>query len=187
MYKHFPLCRVVPSDTCCSLGHASQRPSYRHRLDILFVDFLIHPSGPASTCSPSTHLYTDFLCLLADPLGFEDPPPGIRVAARTRSWSDIIAVSAVSYAVCALLFPPEHLLRPKLLPWTVWMTCVPLSSWILLLRRPGCCLTCTFPVLAPRWLACLVLRTWSVITRFPLLVYTSCSPGVFVIKLRPPP
>jgi hypothetical protein len=34
------------------------------------------------------HLYTDILCLLADPLDFEDPPLGIPVAARTRRWMD---------------------------------------------------------------------------------------------------
>jgi hypothetical protein len=39
---------------------------------------------------PCTHLYTNFLCLLADPLGFEDPPPGLPVAAQTGSVSPCI-------------------------------------------------------------------------------------------------
>jgi hypothetical protein len=43
---------------------------------------------------PSTHLYAGFLYLLADPLGFEDPPLGILVATWTRLWLDIFAVTA---------------------------------------------------------------------------------------------
>jgi hypothetical protein len=43
---------------------------------------LIQPSGLASSCAPSSQLCTDFLCLLAVPLGFEDLPPDISVDAR---------------------------------------------------------------------------------------------------------
>jgi hypothetical protein len=38
--------------------------------------------------------YKDFLCLLADPLGFEDPLPDIPGDARTRCWLDVIAATA---------------------------------------------------------------------------------------------
>jgi hypothetical protein len=37
---------------------------------------------------------TDFVCLLADPLGFEDPPPGLPVPERTRRWMDTLAATA---------------------------------------------------------------------------------------------
>jgi hypothetical protein len=47
----------------------------------------------------SSFFYT-FLCLLADPLGFEDPPLGASVAAWTCCWLDIIAVSA-RFLLCA--------------------------------------------------------------------------------------
>jgi hypothetical protein len=59
---------------------------------------------------PSGPLYTDFLCLLADPLGFEDPPPGFPVAEQTHRW---LAMQSrpVSYVVCVLL---SHL-RPLLI------------------------------------------------------------------------
>jgi hypothetical protein len=39
-------------------------------------------------------LYNDILCLLTDPLGFEDPPPGVPVEAWTRRWMDIISAMA---------------------------------------------------------------------------------------------
>jgi hypothetical protein len=38
------------------------------------------PSGLASSCAHAFNIYTDSLCLLADPLAFEAPPPGILVA-----------------------------------------------------------------------------------------------------------
>jgi hypothetical protein len=38
--------------------------------------------------------YKDFLCLLADPLGFEGPLPDIPGDARTRCWLDVIAATA---------------------------------------------------------------------------------------------
>jgi hypothetical protein len=53
----------------------SDWPRYHFRLGILFVGLNIHPSAPASSCTPSTPFYTDLLCLLANPLGFEGPPP----------------------------------------------------------------------------------------------------------------
>jgi hypothetical protein len=68
----------------------SDWPRYRHYHNYLLANLRIHPSSSGS----STHLFTVFLCLLADPLGFEDLPPGIPVAARNRCWLDIIAVTA---------------------------------------------------------------------------------------------
>jgi hypothetical protein len=60
-------------------------------------------------------LITDFLCLLADPLGFEDPSLGIPVTAWTRYLSNILAVAArflrcVRPALSPLTPPrsPEH-------------------------------------------------------------------------------
>jgi hypothetical protein len=59
-----------------------------------FADLNIHPSPPASSCTPSAPLYTDFLFLLADCLGFEDPPPGFPVAERTRRRLEMFASTA---------------------------------------------------------------------------------------------
>jgi hypothetical protein len=61
---------------------------------MLFADPKVHPSAPASSCTPSTPLYTDFLFLLTAPLGLENPPPGVPVADRTRRWLDMIAATA---------------------------------------------------------------------------------------------
>jgi hypothetical protein len=58
--------------------------SCRLCLAVLFADLQIHPSSLAISCAPSTHLCTDTLCLLADSLGLEDPPPCMSVTARTR-------------------------------------------------------------------------------------------------------
>jgi hypothetical protein len=80
---------------------------YHHCLDVLFADLWINPSSLASSCAPSTHLYPDFLRLLADPLGFEHPPLGIPVATRNRSWLDIIAAtSCFLHYVCPTPSPP---------------------------------------------------------------------------------
>jgi hypothetical protein len=48
----------------------------------------------ASSCAPYAKLYTEILCLLADPLGFDDPLLDIQVAARTRCWLDVNAATA---------------------------------------------------------------------------------------------
>jgi hypothetical protein len=48
----------------------------------------------------------DFLCLLPDPLGFEDPPPGFPVAEQTRRWSDMLAATACFLrSMCRSLSP----------------------------------------------------------------------------------
>jgi hypothetical protein len=69
-------------------------PHYHCRLSILFADLNIHTSAPASSCTPSTPLYTAFLCLLADPLGFGDPPPYFPVAEQTHRWLDVLVATA---------------------------------------------------------------------------------------------
>jgi hypothetical protein len=61
-------------------------PHYPCRLGILFADLNIRPSAPATSCTPSASVYTYFLSLLADPLGFEDPPLVFPVAEQTRRW-----------------------------------------------------------------------------------------------------
>jgi hypothetical protein len=44
--------------------------------------------------------------MLANPLGFEDPLPGIPVHAQTRCWLDIIAASArFLHSVCPTHYP----------------------------------------------------------------------------------
>jgi hypothetical protein len=72
----------------------SDWPHYHCCLGILFADLNIHPLAPASSCAPSAPLYTDFLCLLADPLGFEDPPSGFPVAEQTHRLLAMLAVKA---------------------------------------------------------------------------------------------
>jgi hypothetical protein len=70
-------------------------PQYHCRHDIPFTDLNTPPPlAPASSCTPSTPLYTDFLCLLADPLEFEDPPSRFPVTERTHRWLAMIAVVA---------------------------------------------------------------------------------------------
>jgi hypothetical protein len=129
----------------------SDWPRYHLHIDILFADGRIHPSALASSCVPSSHLSAYSFCLLADPLGFEDPPSGIPGPKRTCCWLDIIAVTEcfrrcvcpTLYLLCALRrpgstlthVPPLHL-RTQLLPWTVWIArgpLSPLSSWVLTL------------------------------------------------------
>jgi hypothetical protein len=83
---------------------------YRRRIDILFTDLRIHPSGLASSSAPSSHLYIEFLCLLADPLGFEDLPPGVSIEARTGCWLDILAVMACFF--CCVCPTPSPLTPP---------------------------------------------------------------------------
>jgi hypothetical protein len=83
---------------------------YRYHccLDILFN----HTSGPASSCVPSPQPFTDFLCSLADPYGFEDPPPGIPVEARTHCWLDFLATARFLCGVS----PTPSPMTPPLLP-----------------------------------------------------------------------
>jgi hypothetical protein len=123
--------------------------SYHLRLAVLFADLQIHPSSLAISCAPSTHLCTDTLCLLADSLGLEDPPPGKSVTARTRR-----------HLFDPLLMPvPPLVLRTPLLPWTIRIAHLPLSKRVLPLRSPGYCLSLAFPVVVCRSLVCPVLRT----------------------------
>jgi hypothetical protein len=93
-----PACCWAPTVShLCSdmLLLASDWSCYHHRLDILFTDadVRIHPSGSLSSRAEPL-ISTDFLCLLADPLGFEDPSLGIPVTAWTRYLSNILAVAA---------------------------------------------------------------------------------------------
>jgi hypothetical protein len=43
---------------------------------------------------PPAPPYTDFVCLLADPLGFADPPSGFPVVERTHRWLLMLVVTA---------------------------------------------------------------------------------------------
>jgi hypothetical protein len=69
-------------------------PRYHRCLGVLLTDLRMHTSGRASSCAPSSQLYTDFLCLLANLLGFEVLPPDTPVDTQTRCWLDIIAATA---------------------------------------------------------------------------------------------
>jgi hypothetical protein len=65
------------------------------------------------SCAPSTHLLTNFLCLLADPLGVECPPLDIPVAARICCLLDIMAATThFLHCVCPTPFPPPPPLPP---------------------------------------------------------------------------
>jgi hypothetical protein len=64
-------------------------------------------SGFCSTLS--SPLCADSLCLLTDPLDFEDPPPGVHAAVRTRCWTEM-----VSTKVCFLRSASSDLSLPKL-------------------------------------------------------------------------
>jgi hypothetical protein len=134
-----------------------------------------------------------FLCLRADPLGFEDPPPGIPVAAWTLCCLDVIAATA-HFLRCA--YPPRSRHPAHACSTPSFVDCIaamgslanislsPLLSWILLLQPPGCCLSPTFPVVVPRCLVCLALGTRSVMTRFPFLVYMPCPSRDLLLMLR---
>jgi hypothetical protein len=125
-------------------------PCYHRRLDVLFTNSRIHPSASASSCAPSSHLYTDLFCLLVELLAFEDLPLGIPVATENCCWLDIAAVMArfircVPYSLpqhlpAPLLAPfPPPLLQTLLLPRPVWIDHLPLpplSFWVLLLKTP---------------------------------------------------
>jgi hypothetical protein len=67
---------------------------YRRRLDSLLINLGIHPQAQGPCCAPTTLLYTDLLCLLADPPGFEDPPPCVPISVRTQCWRTMIACTA---------------------------------------------------------------------------------------------
>jgi hypothetical protein len=98
----------------------------------------------------------------------------------------------VSYAACAFtLTPPQPLLTPvpllvlrtQLLPWTVWIACMPLpplSSWIFSLRHPAGCLSTPVPDADP------VRSVWSVVTRSPFLVCMSCPHSDLLLPLQLP-
>jgi hypothetical protein len=76
-------------------------------------DFVDPPLRSGLFLSASSHLYTDFLCLLGDPVRIEDLPPGVPVYAWTPCWMDIIA--AMASFICGMPLPPfpqTPLLRP---------------------------------------------------------------------------
>jgi hypothetical protein len=86
-------------------------PHHHCRLGILFAGLIIPPSAPASSCMPFLPLNTNFSCLLADPLGFEDPPTGVPVAEQTHRWLAMLAVTACFLrSMCPALSPatPPH-------------------------------------------------------------------------------
>jgi hypothetical protein len=155
----------------------SDWPHYHCRLGILFADINIHPSAPACSCTLFTPLYTDFLCLHADPLEVENPPPGFLAAEQKHRWLDPLATMAcflrikcpaLSHATPApacsapctastaitldsMYGPPASI--------TSVLVCSPVVS-------PGRFLGPTFPV--SRCLACLVLPARSAIKTFLL-------------------
>jgi hypothetical protein len=98
-----PFCFPLLSDMLLLI---SDWPCYHRRLYLLFADFWTHPSESAPSCVPSTHRYTAFLCLLADPLGFEEPHLCIPVTARVHCWLDIVAVTARFLRCVCPTFPP---------------------------------------------------------------------------------
>jgi hypothetical protein len=81
----------------------SDWPHHHCRLGILFADLNIHPSAPACSCTPSAPLYTNSLCLHADPLGVENLPPGFLAAERKHRWLDPLATTACFLRSSALL------------------------------------------------------------------------------------
>jgi hypothetical protein len=83
-------------------------PHYPCPLGILFDGCNINPSAPAFSCTPVASLHTDFLRLLADPLGFKDPPVGLSVAEHFHRWLDMLAAPACF--LCSM--------RPALSPMT---------------------------------------------------------------------
>jgi hypothetical protein len=72
----------------------SDRPHYHCRLGILLAGLNIHPSAPASSCTPSAPHDTDLLRLFSVPLGYEDPPPVFAGAEGTRCWLGMLAATA---------------------------------------------------------------------------------------------
>jgi hypothetical protein len=96
---------------CSILSCLSSSPCHpRCRLGILFADLNINPSALAS-CVLSAHLYADFLCLLADPFGFADPPPGFPAVQQFVTGWLCLQPRPVSYRLCVLLSLPHLLLN----------------------------------------------------------------------------
>jgi hypothetical protein len=178
----------------------SDWPHYHCRLGILFADLNIPPSAPASCCTPSAPLYIDFLCLLADPLWFEDTPSGFPVAERTHRWLAMLAVMACFLCsmcpallqrpppnLCTYLFHPLHYRHRYFPGQSGWSTCV---CHFRPPGFPGCSpsrlLGPAFPVAVSRCLAFLVLPTRSAMMRFPFLVCMSLPPlSLFPMLLLP--
>jgi hypothetical protein len=52
------------------------------------------------------HRCTDFLCQVADPLRFEDPPAGASVDVQT--WSRVDKIAATSWILCSECPAPSH-------------------------------------------------------------------------------
>jgi hypothetical protein len=91
----------------------SDWPHYSCRLGILFADLNIHHSAQASSCTPSAPLYTDCLCLLADPLGFAYPPSGFPAAEQTHRWLQMLEVTACFLrSICPALSPTSPIKPP---------------------------------------------------------------------------
>jgi hypothetical protein len=99
----------------------SDWPRYHSRLDVPLADLRIHPLGQA----PSTHLYTDFLCLLADPLGFEDPPQGTQAPYGIAAGWTSLQLRPFSYVVCALRSCLRH---PSTFRYDTSIIYIPISS-----------------------------------------------------------
>jgi hypothetical protein len=163
----------------------SDWPHYHCRLGILFAGLNIHPSAPASSCTPSAPLYADFLSLLADPLRFEDPSPGFQVAERTRRWLDMLAATACfQRSMCpahSLTTPTESPAHSCSTPCTT-DTATTLDSMdgppasvasVLMLSPLSRFLGPAFPVVVP---GCHVLLTRSAMMRLQVLVCLSPPP-----------
>jgi hypothetical protein len=168
---HYDQRCVHPVSQFCSemVLLTSDWPHNHHRLDVLFANLRFHPSGPASSCTHSTCLYTDFLCLLADPLSFEEPASGY--PSHRTHW--LLVGYQYSDGMFSMLFVPDSSFPDTFLSpcsrifllyicglasyhgQSGWLTCLCLL-WVLPLRSPCCCLSPTFPVIVLRCLACLV-------------------------------
>jgi hypothetical protein len=56
----------------------------------------------------AAHLYADILSVLADPLGFMDPPPGVPVAVRMRRCVDLDPARACFLCSMCPAFLPSN-------------------------------------------------------------------------------
>jgi hypothetical protein len=120
----------------------SDRPRYYYRLDVLVSNLRIHPCGPVSSWAPFTHLYTDFLCLLADPLDFEGPPPGTPIAAGwTSSQPRPVYCAVVPYSFPIPPPPTAHIHVPPLLMFSATtmdsLDCSQASALCVILGSPS--------------------------------------------------
>jgi hypothetical protein len=135
-------------------------------------------------------LISEFLCLIADPLDFEDPPPVIQVATQNRCWLDIIAVTACFLrGVCPTpppLTPPyshAHACSnpgsadPATTADSLDCSLVSVSLLIPPLEPQGRCFNPSLHEAVPLFLSvlwkCSVLWIWSVTMKSPSLVYMS--------------